>query len=124
MPNNISQADQPLERVYKEIAILKKLDHPNVVKLIEVLDDPSEDYLCLVFELFEKGTVLEIPTDAPLSEEEAWKYFRDLTLGIEYCNFHSAVFEWLKLNLNFIINLSTLPKNHTSRYKTLKLVAQ
>lgn len=36
-----------LERVYKEIAILKKLDHQNVVKLIEVLDDPNEDYLCL-----------------------------------------------------------------------------
>lgn len=26
----------PLERVYQEIAILKKLDHVNVVKLIEV----------------------------------------------------------------------------------------
>lgn len=26
----------PLEKVYKEIAILKKLDHPNVVKLVEV----------------------------------------------------------------------------------------
>uniref|UniRef100_A0A9L0RC95 calcium/calmodulin-dependent protein kinase n=1 Tax=Equus caballus TaxID=9796 RepID=A0A9L0RC95_HORSE len=38
----------PLERVYQEIAILKKLDHVNVVKLIEVLDDPAEDNLYLV----------------------------------------------------------------------------
>ena len=37
----------PFERVNKEIAILKKLDHKNVVKLIEVLDDPNEDYFCL-----------------------------------------------------------------------------
>ena len=37
----------PLERVYREIAILKKLDHPNVVKLVEVLDDPEEDNLYL-----------------------------------------------------------------------------
>ena len=36
-----------LSRVYREIAILKKLDHPNVVKLIEVLDDPKQDNLCL-----------------------------------------------------------------------------
>jgi [calcium/calmodulin-dependent protein kinase] kinase len=44
-----------LDRVYKEIAILKKLDHQNVVKLIEVLDDPNEDYLCLgKFYLFTK----------------------------------------------------------------------
>ena len=26
----------PLDRVYQEIAILKKLDHPNIVNLIEV----------------------------------------------------------------------------------------
>ena len=41
------ELNHPLERVYKEIAILKKLDHPSVVKLIEVLDDPNEDNLCL-----------------------------------------------------------------------------
>uniref|UniRef100_A0A669DKH7 calcium/calmodulin-dependent protein kinase n=1 Tax=Oreochromis niloticus TaxID=8128 RepID=A0A669DKH7_ORENI len=35
----------PLESVYKEIAILKKLDHHNIVKLVEVLDDPDEDGL-------------------------------------------------------------------------------
>ena len=33
----------PLEKIRKEIAILKKLDHGNVVKLHEVLDDPHED---------------------------------------------------------------------------------
>ncbi|KAK2847476.1 hypothetical protein Q5P01_010475 [Channa striata] len=42
----------PLERVYKEIAILKKLDHHNVVKLVEVLDDPDEDGLHMGRESF------------------------------------------------------------------------
>ena len=41
-----SQPD-PLADIRREIAILKKLDHPNVVKLIEVLDDPREDDLVL-----------------------------------------------------------------------------
>ncbi len=37
----------PLEKIYTEVAILKKLNHPNVVKLVEVLDDSSEDNLYL-----------------------------------------------------------------------------
>lgn len=42
-----SRPPNPLQRVYREIAILKKLDHPNIVKLVEVLDDPDEDKLYL-----------------------------------------------------------------------------
>ena len=41
----IKKAENPLDKVYREIAILKKLDHPNVVKLVEVVDDPEEDNL-------------------------------------------------------------------------------
>lgn len=35
-PEGLPHVKGPLERVYQEIAILKKLDHPNVVKLVEV----------------------------------------------------------------------------------------
>ncbi|XP_023941983.2 calcium/calmodulin-dependent protein kinase kinase 1 isoform X2 [Bicyclus anynana] len=77
----------PLQRVYREIAVLKKLDHPNVVKLVEVLDDPAEDQLYLVFQLLEGGPVIEIPTESPLSEETSRKYFRDVVLGVEYLHF-------------------------------------
>ncbi|XP_047538401.1 calcium/calmodulin-dependent protein kinase kinase 1 [Vanessa atalanta] len=77
----------PLQRVYREIAVLKKLDHPNVVKLVEVLDDPAEDQLYLVFQLLEGGPVIDIPTENPLSEDVARKYFRDALLGIEYLHF-------------------------------------
>ncbi|KAA8584187.1 hypothetical protein FQN60_007972 [Etheostoma spectabile] len=36
VPEGPPQLKGPLERVYQEIAILKKLDHSNVVKLVEV----------------------------------------------------------------------------------------
>uniref|UniRef100_A0A2K5RGZ7 calcium/calmodulin-dependent protein kinase n=1 Tax=Cebus imitator TaxID=2715852 RepID=A0A2K5RGZ7_CEBIM len=49
----------PLERVYQEIAILKKLDHVNVVKLIEVLDDPAEDNLYLALRNQAQNTQLD-----------------------------------------------------------------
>ena len=57
------------------------------MKLIEVLDDPLEDSLYLVFELLQRGEVVNIPTETPLSEEAAWNVFRDVVLGVEYCKF-------------------------------------
>ncbi|XP_046979448.1 calcium/calmodulin-dependent protein kinase kinase 1 isoform X1 [Schistocerca americana] len=86
----------PLQRVYREIAILKKLDHPNVVKLVEVLDDPMEDHLYLVFELLERGEVLPVPTENPLAEAEAWRCFRDVVLGVEYLHYQRIVHRDIK----------------------------
>ncbi|XP_071316495.1 calcium/calmodulin-dependent protein kinase kinase 1 isoform X1 [Trachinotus anak] len=86
----------PLERVYQEIAILKKLDHINIVKLVEVLDDPAEDNLHMVFELMRKGPVMEVPADNPLSEEQSRLYFRDVILGIEYLHYQKIVHRDIK----------------------------
>ncbi|XP_046694999.1 calcium/calmodulin-dependent protein kinase kinase 1 isoform X1 [Silurus meridionalis] len=86
----------PLERVYQEIAILKKLDHVNIVKLVEVLDDPAEDNLHMVFELMPKGPVMEVPTENPLNEEQARLYFRDIVLGIEYLHYQKIVHRDIK----------------------------
>uniref|UniRef100_A0A3B4AIQ7 non-specific serine/threonine protein kinase n=1 Tax=Periophthalmus magnuspinnatus TaxID=409849 RepID=A0A3B4AIQ7_9GOBI len=80
----------PLERVYQEIAILKKLDHVNIVKLVEVLDDPAEDNLHM------GNPVMEVPTDKPLSEEQARQYFRDVILGIEYLHYQKIVHRDIK----------------------------
>ncbi|KAH8241708.1 hypothetical protein KR032_003132 [Drosophila birchii] len=85
------KATSPLDRVYREIAVLKKLDHPNVVKLVEVLDDPLEDSLYMVFELVKQGEVLRIPTNKPLSEEKALSIFRDSLLGLEYLHYQKII---------------------------------
>ncbi|XP_046590135.1 serine/threonine-protein kinase STE20 isoform X1 [Neodiprion lecontei] len=86
----------PLAKVYREIALLKKLDHPNVVKLVEVLDDPDEDNLYLVFELVQKGEVLQLPTDQPLDEDTARIHFRDIVLGVEYLHYQRIVHRDIK----------------------------
>uniref|UniRef100_A0A8C9A714 calcium/calmodulin-dependent protein kinase n=1 Tax=Prolemur simus TaxID=1328070 RepID=A0A8C9A714_PROSS len=80
----------PLERVYQEIAILKKLDHVNVVKLIEVLDDPAEDNLYL------GEPVMDVPCDKPFPEEQARLYLRDIILGLEYLHCQKIVHRDIK----------------------------
>ena len=42
-----AQASMPMQTLEREIAILKKIDHPNIVKLVEVLDDDTHDELYL-----------------------------------------------------------------------------
>ncbi|XP_035217379.1 calcium/calmodulin-dependent protein kinase kinase 2-like isoform X2 [Stegodyphus dumicola] len=86
----------PLAQIYREIAILKKLNHPNIVKLHEVLDDPDEDNLYMVFELVQRGPVINVPTNSPLSEMKAWQYFRDIVMGIEYLHFQKIVHRDIK----------------------------
>ncbi|KAF2987562.1 hypothetical protein EK904_013235 [Melospiza melodia maxima] len=95
-PEGCLQPRGPIEQVYQEIAILKKLDHPNVVKLVEVLDDPSEDHLYMVFELVKQGPVMEIPTLKPLSEDQARFYFQDLIKGIEYLHYQKIIHRDIK----------------------------
>ncbi|XP_032809466.2 calcium/calmodulin-dependent protein kinase kinase 1-like isoform X1 [Petromyzon marinus] len=81
----------PLDRVYQEIAILRKLDHPNVVRLVEVMDDAGEDNLYMVFELVRRGPVMEVPSECPFSEEQSRQYFRDILMGIEYLHHQGIV---------------------------------
>lgn len=84
-----------LESLQREIAILKKVDHPYIVRLYEVLDDPSEDNLYLVFELMDRGEVMEVP-GKPLTEQDARKYFVDVVLGIEYLHYQKIVHRDIK----------------------------
>uniref|UniRef100_A0A3P8YZ16 Protein kinase domain-containing protein n=1 Tax=Esox lucius TaxID=8010 RepID=A0A3P8YZ16_ESOLU len=82
----------PLERVYQEIAILKKLDHLNIVKLVEVSRQPTS----VLFDLMPKGPVMEVPTDSPFTEEQTRRYFRDIVLGIEYLHYQKIVHRDIK----------------------------
>lgn len=83
----------------QEIAILKKVDHQNVVKLVEVIDDPEERKLYLIMEYVKKGSIGskqywksqgqvidyekgEQPPSIPL--EKLRSYLRDFLLGLDY----------------------------------------
>ena len=95
------------EDVKREIAVMKKLLHPNVLRLFEVLDDPNVNKMYLILEYMKKGDLINIlqrnnphanSDDAmltggftPLSDLELWNIFRQVAAGIRYLHFQNIV---------------------------------
>ncbi|THV46926.1 hypothetical protein BGAL_0348g00060 [Botrytis galanthina] len=93
------QRGNPLYLIKEEIAIMKKLNHPNLVSLIEVLDDPEEDSLYMVLEMCKKGVVMKVGLGEkadPYDVESCRCWFRDLILGIEYLHAQGVVHRDIK----------------------------
>ncbi|KAH6715327.1 BcCMK3, calcium/calmodulin-dependent protein kinase [Leptodontidium sp. MPI-SDFR-AT-0119] len=97
--HNNQEQGNPLYLIKEEIAIMKKLNHPNLVSLIEVLDDPEEDSLYMVLEMCKKGVVMKVGLNEqadPYDCEKCRHWFRDLILGIEYLHAQGVVHRDIK----------------------------
>ncbi|KAE9576891.1 hypothetical protein CGMCC3_g7077 [Colletotrichum fructicola] len=97
--NPSPSASDALFFIRQEIAIMKKLNHPNLVQLIEVLDDPEEDSLYMVLEMCKKGVVMKVglsETATPYPEDSCRYWFRDLILGIEYLHEQGVIHRDIK----------------------------
>ncbi|KAK4575383.1 hypothetical protein LTR86_001237 [Recurvomyces mirabilis] len=68
------------DKVKKEVAILKKVRHPNIVALLEVIDDPTRKKVYIVLEYVERGEI-KWRTTAPreIAVVEARRYERERT---------------------------------------------
>ncbi|EED23836.1 serine/threonine protein kinase, putative [Talaromyces stipitatus ATCC 10500] len=53
----LGKLGNPEDKVKKEVAILKKARHPNVVSLLEVIDDPNRQKVYIVLEYVENGEI-------------------------------------------------------------------
>lgn len=72
--------------VRREIQIMKKVRHPNVVKLVEVLDQPNDDAIYLVMEYVGRYSVQTKLKRKTITPGQKWSYFRDAVLGLYYCH--------------------------------------
>lgn len=73
--------------ILREISILKLLDHPNIVKLHDVVEDGKTGTFYLVLELANGGELFDyIVARGRLREKEARKFFRQIISGVEYCH--------------------------------------
>ncbi|WVQ83489.1 hypothetical protein IAT38_005630 [Cryptococcus sp. DSM 104549] len=98
-----TEEEDPLALIRREIAVMKKLDHPNLVHLYEAISVPTADALFLVLEYLPGGALMSVkvgisPEDAtpPFDLESAREYFRQLCLGLEYLHENQVIHRDIK----------------------------
>ncbi|GAA5816902.1 hypothetical protein MFLAVUS_010437 [Mucor flavus] len=94
--------------VRREIAIMKLIHHPNVMSLIDVIDDPASSDLkvtkYLILEYVEGGELFEyLVSKGRLGEAEARHHFQQIILGLDYCHHHLICHRDLKPE-NLLLN--------------------
>jgi len=85
-----------IESIRQEVAILQRLDHPNIVKYYETYDDVK--YLYLVMELCSGGELFEKISEKPnhFSEKEAAVIIEKLLKAIIHCHSQSIAHRDIK----------------------------
>jgi len=70
--------------VKREFLVLKKLNHPNIVKLYDLIVDTSYNNIYFVFDYFPKGDFAKFLDNKPLKEKYCKKYAKQLADGLRY----------------------------------------
>jgi len=72
-----------VERVAREIHILKLIRHPNIIQLYEIIETPRQLYL--IMEYANGGELFDyIVANTRLEEKEACKFLQQILAGVDY----------------------------------------
>jgi serine/threonine protein kinase len=80
-----------LDEVYQEIEVMKSLNHGNIIKLYEVIDDPESDKMYLIMPVADYGEIMDWKSEenmfqpnTKLQHPSLKKVCRDLNLDHSY----------------------------------------
>nr|XP_023669370.1 serine/threonine-protein kinase SIK2 isoform X2 [Paramormyrops kingsleyae] len=84
-----------LEKIYREVKIMKMLDHPHIIKLYQVME--TKNMLYLVTEYAKNGEIFDyLAGHGRLSEADARRKFWQILSAVEYCHNRHIVHRDLK----------------------------
>ncbi|GAA6047066.1 hypothetical protein JCM3770_004179 [Rhodotorula araucariae] len=82
---NQEKADKLLLGIEREIVIMKLIEHPNILRLLDVWETGSELYL--IMEYVEGGELFDyLVRKRRLNADEARHYFQQIISGVDYCH--------------------------------------
>lgn len=95
-------------KIKREIRLLRYFNHPNIIKLYEVLDTTTDIFV--IMEYVAKGELFElIAQRGKLPENEVRFFFQQIIEGVEYCHQHLVSHRDLKPE-NILIDESNIVK--------------
>ena len=102
--NNSELTGDNMKKILYETDLMKKLNHPNITKILEMFDD--EKYFMIIMEYINGGNLFSfVKKRRKLSEKTAKFLFRQIILGIKYIHEQNIVHRDIKLE-NLLIDLN------------------
>ncbi|OMJ69099.1 hypothetical protein SteCoe_33267 [Stentor coeruleus] len=98
----------PLKVLFREISLHKSLNHPNIIRLYDHIEDTIKIYIIL--EYAEKGSLFNIIRKRiKLSENEIWPIFTQICVGLNYLHTKNLIHRDIKPD-NLLINKDDIVK--------------
>jgi serine/threonine protein kinase len=96
-PRMNAERTTAFDDVMREVKIMSSCNHPNIVSLVEVMNDPSCDHLYLILEYCSNGPLMKKNMEEYHFDSFCVKQFaRDIFEGVAYLHAHHIVHRDLK----------------------------
>ncbi|KAH9254282.1 hypothetical protein BASA81_007672 [Batrachochytrium salamandrivorans] len=114
------------KKLFREVRIMKLLNHKNIVRLYEVIDTPDELYL--IMEYVSGGEIFDyLVAHGRMKEKDARKHFREIVSALWYCHSMHVIHRDLKaenLLLDANMNVKVADFGFSNQFAPAKLRAR